>query len=196
MRGASLCQPSVILGALCAVLVAAAFLAPRFVPDANPSELVTRQTARVAILFWGVAAAALLARGRDVARWAWTFGCIAFLVHVATAFDQVHNWSHAAAIQHVETVSGLGVGLFVSYAFTVLWLVDALWWWIDRIGYDGRARWLDWVIQSFMAFIVFNGTVIYETGFIRWAGIVLFVLLAVLFVFRQTASGGFVGRPS
>jgi hypothetical protein len=31
-----------------------------------------------------------------------------------------------------------------------------------------------------MAFVVFNGTVVYETGFIRWAGVVAFTLLGML----------------
>jgi hypothetical protein len=40
-----------------------------------------------------------------------------------------------------------------------------------------------------MAFIVFNGTVVYETGFIRWAGLGLFVVLSVLLVRRKGSAG-------
>ena len=112
------------------------------------------------------------------------WGCLTFLVHVAFAFDHYHGWSHAAAVQHVEDVSGFGPGLFVSYFFTLLWVVDAAWWGLASHSYDRRPAWLDRTIHAFMAFIVFNGTVIYETGFIRWAGAALFAGLGVLAAWR------------
>jgi hypothetical protein len=37
---------------------------------------------------------------------------------------------------------------------------------------------VDAVLHTFMLFIVFNGTVVYETGPIRWAGLTGFLLLA------------------
>jgi hypothetical protein len=177
-------QPMLVLGLACGLLVAAAFLAPFVLPDDDPADVVTRQTARVAVLFWGLAAGALLLRRREFGRASWTYGCAAFLIHVATAFDRVHGWSHAVAVAHVESVSGFGPGLFLSYAFTLLWMADVLWWWLDRPGYDARSVWLDRAIHGFMAFIVFNGTVVYETGFIRWAGLMLFGVLGVLAVRR------------
>jgi hypothetical protein len=173
-------QPTTGLVVVWAALLGASFLAPRALPNDDPADVVTRQTARVAVLFWGLAAAGLLCRRREFARLSWSLGCAAFLVHVAVAFDRVHGWSHAAAVRHVEAVSGFGSGLFVSYFFTLLWTADAAWWWIDRAGYDRRALWLDRLIHGFMAFIVFNGTVVYETGFIRWAGIALFLILGLL----------------
>jgi hypothetical protein len=174
---------SVLLVAGGAILVAAALLSPSWISTADPADLVTRQTARVAVLFWGIAAAAIAGRiRRRDARLAWTLGCIAYLVHVATAFDQVHRWSHAAAFEHVQSVSGFGPGIFVSYFFSLLWLIDVVWWWFDADGYEGRSKWLDRGLHGFMAFVVFNGTVVYETGFIRWAGLALFAILALLVV--------------
>jgi hypothetical protein len=172
------------LAAAWVVLVVAAFLAPRLLPDDDPADVVTRQTARVAVLFWALAAGAILLRFRDYARCAWALGCAAFCVHVATAFDRVHGWSHAAAVHHVAAVSGFGPGLFVSYAFTAVWAADAGWWVLAPASYDVRPAWLDRGIHGFMAFVVFNGTVVYETGFIRWAGIVIFAVLAGLTVWR------------
>ena len=78
------------LAAACVVLLAGAFLAPFALPGDDPSDVVTRQTARVAVVFWGLAAGTLLVRRRETARWAWTLACGAYLVHVATAFDRVH----------------------------------------------------------------------------------------------------------
>jgi hypothetical protein len=177
-------QPVVALGALGLFLTAAAFVAPRVWPSDDPGDLVTRMTARVALLFWFLASAALIRRQRDFARAAWTVGCTTFLIHIATAFDRVHGWSHAAAVRHVEAVSGFGPGLFVSYLFTALWVADTLWWWLDRRGHDGRAVRLDQAIHAFFAFMVFNGTVVYETGFIRWTGVVAFALLGCLLATR------------
>jgi hypothetical protein len=173
------------LAALAAVLLAAAFVTPTLVPDADPADFVTRQTARVALVFWGIATAALLLDRRDLARAGWAVGAGTFLVHVATAFDRVHGWSHGAAYRHVEAVSGFGPGVFASYAFTALWVADAGWWWIDPRACDARPAWLDRLVHGFMAFVVFNGTVVYETGFIRRAGVVAFAILGMLFVVRR-----------
>ncbi|HEX3149141.1 MAG TPA: hypothetical protein VHR66_13790 [Gemmataceae bacterium] len=178
-------KPLFLCSLLGIVLVAAAFASPAVLAQIDPADLVTRQTARVAILFWGIAAMSLIVRQRDWARAAWTIGCLTFLIHVATAFDRVHGWSHLAALQHVQDVSGFGPGLFVSYAFTLIWIGDVGWWWADRASYDSRPRWLDLVIHLFFAFVVFNGTVVYETGFIRWAGILLFIILGMLFARRR-----------
>jgi hypothetical protein len=167
------------------LLVAAAFASPLLSPGEDPDDLVTRQTARVAVLFWAMAAAALLLGRRQFARAAWTVGCGAFLVHVGTAFERVHGWSHPAAVRHVEALSGFGPGVFVSYVFTLAWVSDVAWWWLDEVTYDSRPAWFDRLVHGFMAFVVFNGTVVYETGFIRWAGAVVFIALGWLLLSRS-----------
>jgi hypothetical protein len=188
MAAAPVRQP--ILGFALAgmILVSAAFVAPVILPNDDPADVVTRQTARVAILFWGVAAASLLLGYRDWARASWMVGAATFVVHGVTAFDRVHGWSHAAAVRHVEAVSGFGAGLFVSYAFTLVWAADAAWWWLNRRGYEARPASLDRLVNGLLAFVVFNATVVYETGFIRWAGALLFAVLGVLWWRRNLAS--------
>jgi hypothetical protein len=188
MAAVAVRQPILGFALAGAVLIAAAFVAPVILPNADPADVVTRQTARVAVLFWAVAAASLLAGYRDWARAAWIVGAAAFVVHVVTAFDRVHGWSHAAAVRHVEAVSGFGAGLFVSYAFTLVWAADAAWWGLDRRGYEARSAGLDRLVNGFVAFVVFNATVLYETGFIRWAATVLFAALGVLWWRRNLAS--------
>jgi hypothetical protein len=180
MGAARVRQPMLGLAVAWAALLAAAFVAPRLLPDDDPADVVTRQTARVAVLYWAVAAGALLLRFHEFARWCWALGAAAFCVHVATAFDQVHGWSHAAAMRHVEAVSGFGPGLFVSYACTLLCVADAAWWVVAPASYDARPAWLDRAVHGFLAFVVFNGTVVYEAGFIRWAAVVIFAALGAL----------------
>jgi hypothetical protein len=184
MPVAALRQPIVGLGLLGGLLTAVAFAAPNLLPDDDPADVVTRQTARVAVSFWSIGAAAILLRRLDVGRSAWTVGAATFLIHVATAFDRVHGWSHAAAFRHVQSVSGVGPGIYVSYAFTLVWTADAAWWWLDRGGYESRSAVLDRAVQAFLAIVVFNGTVVYETGFIRWASCALFSILGLLLLRR------------
>ena len=174
--------PAIPLIVLWSILLVASFFAPRLLGDDDPADVVTRQTARVAVLYWWFATAGLLLGRNNDARWLWTLACAGFAVHVAAAFDYVHHWSHTAAFAHVEQVSGFGPGIYVSYLFGLIWLADVIWWWADPNGYVSRSKWLDRGIHGFMTFVVFNGTVVYETGFIRWAGIVMFVVLGMLAV--------------
>lgn len=165
---------------LWAILLTVALLTPQLLKIPDPSDFVTRRTADVAVAYWALAVACLLMSEHRLARWNWTLGCGAFLVHVAIAFDRVHGWRHEAAFDHVQDVSGYGPGIFVSYAFTLFWLADVLWWWLNEDHYERRPNWLNGMLHFFMAFIVFNGTVVYEKGFIRWAGIGMFAVLVAL----------------
>jgi len=38
------------------------------------------------------------------------------------------------------------------------------------------------MLHAFMVFIIFNGTVVYETGFVRWAGVALLTILGILWI--------------
>ena len=44
-------------------------------------------------------------------------------------------------------------------------------------GYAERPRWVRYLIHGFMAFVFFNATIVFESGFIRWAGVVVMLLL-------------------
>lgn len=108
----------------------------------------------------------------------WTWAVVVFLVHLAMAFHFYHGWSHARAFERTRQVSGYGEGVYVSYLFTLAWCADTLWWWWNARSYGRRPAWVDATLHTFMLFIVFNGTVVYETGPIRWAGLTGFLLLA------------------
>ncbi len=115
-------------------------------------------------------------------RWCWTLAWAAFVIHVAVSFHFFHHWSHQRAFQHVEDVSHFGPGIYVSYLFTLLWTIDVAWWWLQPSGYALRLHRIGWTLHAFMAFIIFCGTVIYETGLIRWAGLAMFVGLGLLWL--------------
>ena len=144
-------------------------------------ELLTRWTVRIAVALYF---ASLATRGFSP-RWsrvAWTIGCLTYLLHVACAFEYYHHWSHAEAYaftaQQTAAVVGLdgGGGLYVNYAFTLVWLADVIWWW--TVGSLPRA--IEWAVQGFLGFIVFNATVVFADGFSRWFGIAACVLLGAI----------------
>jgi hypothetical protein len=150
-------------------------------------ENLTRNTVRLS-LAWYAAALVLFMRLAPVdwqaatalgrlARWFWSWGVACFLVHLAMAFHFYHHWSHAHAFETTRQASGTGEGIYASYLFTWLWLGDAAWWWLSPSRYAARWPWLDRALHAFMLFLVFNGTVIFESGAIRWAGLLGFLTL-------------------
>jgi hypothetical protein len=149
------------------------------------SELLTRGTIWLALGCYALGALLLLApqprlKALATARWVWTVGCGAFLLHVICAFNYYHAWSHAAAYQDTarqvgETVGwAWGGGIFFSYAFTLFWLLDVGWWWLKgKESYARRPRLLILIWHGFFFFMVFNSTVVFETGPARWFGLLI-----------------------
>jgi hypothetical protein len=181
--------------ALWALLLAAILAWPAFSESASPGNSLTRNTVRLALLYYAAAAALMLLLRPDdwtagtprgaLARSLWTLAALAFLVHVGMAFHYVHHWSHTEAVQHTAAVSGVGEGIYLSYLFTLLWIADVLFWWVCPGRYAGRSPWVDWTVHGFMVFMIFNGTVVFETGPIRWGGAAMCAPLAALWVYRQ-----------
>ena len=165
------------------VLLVAVLAAPALLGSSNPGDDLTRNTVRLALGFYGVAAVVmlLLHRGEwaattergELARCCWTLAWMAYLVHLAMAFHHYHGWSHARAVEHVRAVSGVGEGIYASHLFTLLWTLDVAWWWWNPASYAARPGWVDRGLHGFLLFMIFNATVVYETGFIRWAGLFL-----------------------
>ena len=159
------------------------------VPD---RDFLPRNTIRLALAYYALAATLMLrlrpvgwsaatSSGR-LARACWTLACLAYLLHVACAFHYAHHWSHAEAYEHVRQAGGVGEGIFVSYLFTLLWTGDVIWWWTAPAGYARRFPWIDRLLHGFMLFVIFNATVVFEFGPVRWAGTALFVWLAVVWL--------------
>ena len=159
----------------------------------EPGELLTRWTVRLAMTLY-VLALCLWITSRQRAPWlrtarlAWTVGCGVFLAHVICAFAFYHHWCHEAAYEETahrtEELVGIswGGGLYLNYAFTVLWIADVIVWWrnLDRSHFRG----IQIAIQLFLAFIAFNATVVFGTGLIRWLGIGATLLLLILTILR------------
>jgi hypothetical protein len=55
-----------------------------------------------------------------------------------------------------------GGGLYVNYVFTAIWAADVAWVWWDEAGYRKRAKWVSAAVHGFLAFMFFNGAVVWR----------------------------------
>jgi hypothetical protein len=173
-------------------------VAPWFLDGSVWGDDLVRFSVRLALLYYGLAASLiLLARNWEwsppvgrvrLARWFWFAAYCTYLIHLAMAMHYYHHWSHADAFEHTRDVAGVGEGIYISHLFTLFWGLDLAYWLISPEDYAARSAWIGRILHAFMIFIIFNGTVIYETGFIRWAGIGLLCVLGVLWVWKQRSS--------
>ena len=153
----------------------------------HPAVLVT---ARYAVGAWFAACILMLrlrpqewergSRRVRIAQLTWAVGAAMHAVHVLFAFALAHGWSHGHAFRRVEEVGGFGEGIFVSHAFLVVWVADAVWWCVNPSGYARRPAWVRRTVYGFLAFIVFNSTVVYGPPPTRIVCAVLFGVLLVL----------------
>jgi hypothetical protein len=183
-----------------ALLVAVAIL-PWLLRPNDPGDAQTRWMIRLALAYYGAAAVLMLRlrpaewtarplRG-SLARWVWTLAWAAYLVHVGFAFHYFHHWSHQAAYEHTDRATGgHGYGIYVNYLFTLAWTVDVAWWWLAPAAYATRPHRVGTALHAFLAFVVFNASVVFEPGPARWVAALMFAGLAFLFFFR-----GRTGRP-
>ena len=148
----------------------------------STGEFLTRLTVWMVLAGYAIGTGLFaLARKRpkweSAARLAWTAACACLLAHVVSAFHFYHGWSHELA--YVDTarqtaeVVGLnwGGGIYINYAMVLFWTVDVSWWWRGFDAYRRRPRLLVVLWEAFLIFIIFNATVVFKTGPLRWIGI-------------------------
>jgi len=155
----------------------------------DPTNADIKDSARSPVLFWCIGWPIVLARRSVPAGVAliWTLGCAMTWVHIAVAFHLGHGWSHQAAWEHTRQAGGYGDGIFVNYAFAVVWLADALWAWATLAPYGGRPRWLNWTVHGFLAFVVVNAAVVFGGPEMRvqFASFFVVTLLLVRYTDRK-----------
>jgi hypothetical protein len=183
-----------LLGVVWAILLAVVLAASWWSGTGDLGEDQTRGTVRVALLYYGVAVGLMLflgpadwqACGRigRLTRCAWTLGWLTYLIHVAAALHYYDHWSHAEAMERTARQGGFSYGIYVSHLFTLLWTSDVAWWWMSASTYGSRRPTIGGTLHAFMLFIIFNGTVVYETGLIRWAGAAGLAVLGALAMVR------------
>lgn len=157
-------------------------------------EFLTRITVWISIGAYSIGCVLFaIARGRlnidRRARIAWTTGCATLLLHFIFAFHFFHAWSHAHAYadtaRQTAEVFGInwGGGLYVNYAVAILWIADVTWWWLAGLGsYRGRPWLLTLIWHSFLIFIIFNATVVFGHGVVRWIGLPICLILCMSWI--------------
>ena len=166
-------------------------------------EFLTRLTIWITIVAYAVGSV-LFAVSRGRPRWdsatrvVWTIAVVSLIAHFICAYQFYHHWSHTSAYldtaRQTDEVIGLnwGGGLFINYAFLLIWIVDITSWW--RRGLNSyRTR--PWPVitlwHAFLIFILFNATVVFKDGMVRWIGlpICLILLLAWIVIAKQRLNG-------
>lgn len=120
----------------------------------------------------------------------WSVACLLTWIHVLCAFGFRHHWSHAEAYAHTasETERMIGVdwggGIYFNYLFLALWTIDALWWWRAPASYRARSRAVSLSVHIYLAFIVFNATVVFGPAPVRYTTLAAIAVLMAMVVIR------------
>ena len=180
----------------------------------DTGEFLTRSTVWVSIVGYAVGSVffALSSSARrsehlestqwdSAARIVWSVACASLIAHLISAFHFYHGWSHQAAYadtaRQTQELFGLnwGGGLFINYALLLAWIVDIAWWWQSGLDSYCKRPWplvIAW--HGFLIFIIFNATVVFGGGMVRWLGLAICLLLALtwLYIVRtfRLGSGG------
>ena len=121
-------------------------------------------------------------------------------MHVVFAFQFLHHWSHAAAVEHAARrtfeVAGFefGAGIYVNYAFTLLWIADVILWWRRSLAGKPIAPVYYWVVQAIFGFMMFNATVVFGPAFWKWVAALALVAIIVLRMLLPRAPGLRIGN--
>jgi hypothetical protein len=159
-------------------------------PEPDPRHAAITISARYTVGLWfGTCLVMLWVSPREwsplsprlrLMRLCWTLAVAMLVVHVVFAFWLAHGWSHDAGVRHVAATGGFGWGIVVNYLFAGVWLADAAWWWANPDGYATRPRRVGYAVHGFLAFVVFNATVVFGPPGWRIADGALFGVLAAL----------------
>ncbi len=119
--------------------------------------------------------------------WTWFFAGVFTWIHVIASYGLIHSWSHANVLQHTgdESFAVIGIrvpwGVYANFVFAGVLSGYSGWMILNK----GRTHWVDSIVFSFLAFIVFNALVIFKTGPIRWIGLIGFVALCSIHICCQ-----------
>lgn len=114
--------------------------------------------------------------------WFWWAGFVLAALHTVSALWAFHGGSHATAVNatadKTEAWFGwrFGAGVYVNYAFVLVWGLDAL---ARTRRWGPGPLWLQRTIDGFLIFVAINGAIVFAEGPIRWislAGVSVMIL--------------------
>lgn len=157
-------------------------------------EALTRGTIWITMLTYTVGVVLFALRGRanldSLTRWLWTIAVLSLAAHFVCAFHFFHDWSHSAA--YTETARqtaevfriNWGGGLLINYALLSIWTFDVGSWWLRGVeSYRQRHPWSVVMLwHGVLIFILFNATVVFKDGVVRWLGLLICLTLIAAWV--------------
>ena len=163
----------------------------------SKGEFLTRATIWITIVTYAVGSGVFALAGTrsrsdstaisrldSVARVVWTIAVISLIAHFIFAFQFYHAWSHDSAYRdtarQTEEITGLnwGGGLYINYAFLAIWTADVAWWWLAGLSsYRARPWPLTIIWHGLLILIIFNASVVFENGIVRWLGLAICISL-------------------
>jgi hypothetical protein len=148
-------------------------------------------TIAAATLAWAIAECCrVLGRQLALARFVWSAGAAAMLIHSASAFAIIYDGSHEVALaetaRQTAALTGVnsGSGLYANYAFLAIWIADAAWWWLGP-AHRGRTAGAGWARLALFLFMFVNGTVIFADGWMRVLGTACISAVIVAMIARM-----------
>lgn len=155
----------------------------------NAAQVAAIWAIRLALVFMvSILAIEAVSRRKVKGGWAalWFVGALCASAHSLGALAAFHQWNHAQAFestaQQTEELLGIrvGIGLYVNYLFVLVWLLDAsIRLWLPS-RYVQLPKLYTYCVYGFLLFIAFNGAVVFKTGWLRVAGILVVLILATL----------------
>jgi len=161
--------------------------------DATTSSFLVTGTIWIALVLYVAGEFGRSLRPRvSWARPVWILGSICYICHVISAFSLHHHWSHSAAYVYTAATTNelvgidSGLGLWVNYVFTVIWVLEGL---LPRRWSLTVNNRLDRVVRAVFLFMIINGAVVFVAGPQRWFGLLLVLgLLAIWWNDLKTTS--------
>ncbi|MDB5339813.1 MAG: hypothetical protein JWN70_5432 [Planctomycetaceae bacterium] len=130
-------------------------------------------------------------RSRIWIRLLWTAGWLALVAHVIVALAFVHGWSWSAAYEHTaqrtQTLVGWnwGGGVWFNLLTVGVWGADVLRMWMTSsrpersVPAADWTRWSNYAVQSYIAFMMINATVVFGSLFAQFTGCLMCAGLAM-----------------
>jgi hypothetical protein len=143
------------------------------------------------VVAWGLSLQPAHERSRKAIRFVWTAGWLALVAHVVLALGLVHGWSWSAAYEHTARRTqqlvgwNWGGGVWFNLLTVGVWGADVMKMWLGGPGAersveagDERGRWWSFAVQSYIAFMMLNATVVFGSRFAQFTGCLVCVGLA------------------
>jgi hypothetical protein len=116
----------------------------------------------------------------------WMIGAVSAGLHSIGALMTFHHGSQLEALRSTaeQTKELIGIsfaaGLYFNYVFVAAWLFDATMRLVMPKKYSKLPNWYSRLILGFLAFIAFNGVVVFKTGLLRYLGIGVTMFIVAL----------------